>query len=308
VVSRVALFRRLAVVTTVFAYLQIALGGLVRVSGSGLGCPDWPLCNGRPYPPANLHSIIEYSHRAVGSVTGVLIIATVVMAWIVFRKNRRRVAWLASASLIGVVGEGILGGVVVANDLSPWLVLVHLGLAMMILGFLVATAVMAMPASNGVPDRTFRRLAIAATAATYVLLLTGSTVVASGADEQCNSWPLCGNGFAFDFAGVNAFTMLHRGSVLVVGLLLLHVLSTALRRWRSVEGMGQIAGAAIAVLLLEVAVGAGSAIGGGAFFDGLHIALATVVWSGVLATALLALPRADIEPELTPLAVDRRSA
>ena len=72
----VVLFRRLAVVTAVFAYLQIALGGVVRVSGSGLGCPDWPLCHGRPYPPADAHAIIEYSHRAVGSVTGVLIIAT----------------------------------------------------------------------------------------------------------------------------------------------------------------------------------------------------------------------------------------
>jgi heme A synthase len=301
-------FRRLAVVTALFAYLQIALGGLVRVSGSGLGCPDWPLCHGRPYPPADLHAIIEYSHRAVGSVTGVLIIATVVMAWVVFRKRRPRVAWLASASLIGVVGEGVLGGVVVANELSPWLVVIHLGLAMMILGFLVATAVAAMPASNGVPDLTFRRLALLAVAATYLLLLTGSTVVASGADNSCNSWPLCGNGFTFDFAGANAFTMLHRGSVLAIGLLLLHVLSTAVRRWRSIDGLGPIAGAAMVVFVLQVAVGAGSALTGGALFDGLHVALATLVWAGVLATALLALPRADGEHELSRLAVDRRSA
>jgi heme A synthase len=304
VVSEVG-FRRLAVVTALFAYLQIALGGVVRVSGSGLGCPDWPLCNGRPYPPANLHSIIEYSHRAVGSVTGVLIIATVVMAWVVFRKRRPLVAWLATASLIGVVGEGILGGVVVAQNLSPWLVLVHLGLAMMILGFLVAAAIAAMPASNGVQDHTFRRLAAIATAATYLLLLTGSTVVASSADKSCNSWPLCGSGFAFDFSGVNAFTMLHRGAVLLIGLLLLHVLSTAVRRWRSVDGMAVLAGATIAVLGLQVAVGAGSAIAGGAFFDGLHIALATLVWSGVLGTALLTLPRADSNPELSRLAVGR---
>ena len=306
--SEVVLFRRLAVVTAVFAYLQIALGGVVRVSGSGLGCPDWPLCNGRPYPPANLHAIVEYSHRAVGSLTGVLIIATVVAAWIVFRKRRPRVAWLATASLIGVVGEGILGGVVVAQDLSPWLVVVHLGLAMMILGFLVATAVAAMPPSNGVADVRFRRLAAVAVAATYLLLLTGSTVVASAADESCNSWPLCGNGFAFDFAGVNAFTMLHRGAVLVIGLLLLHVLSTAWRRRRQVDGMAVVAGATIAIFGVQVAVGAGSAIAGGALFDGLHVALATLVWSGVLATALLAIPRADSAPELSQLAVGRRSA
>ena len=304
----VVLFRRLAVVTAVFAYLQIALGGVVRVSGSGLGCPDWPLCHGRPYPPADAHAIIEYSHRAVGSVTGILILATVVMAWVVFRKRRPLVAWLATASLIGVVGEGILGGVVVAQELAPWLVLFHLGLAMMILGFLVATAVMAMPPSSGVPDPRFRRLAVVATAATYLLLLTGSTVVASEADESCNSWPLCGNGFAFDFAGVNAFTMLHRGSVLVVGLLLLHVLFTAVRRWRKVDGMGAVAGAAIAAFAVQVAVGAGSALKGGALFDGLHVALATLVWSGILITALLALPRADRQPELSHLAVDRSSA
>jgi heme A synthase len=307
-VSGEGLFRRLAVVTALFAYLQIALGGVVRVSGSGLGCPDWPLCNGRPYPPANVHSIIEYSHRAVGSVTGVLIIATVVMAWIVFRKRRPLVAWLATASLIGVVGEGILGGIVVAKELSPWLVVVHLGLAMMILGFLVATAVAAMPASNGAPDLNFRRLAIVATAATYVMMLTGSTVVASGADDSCHSWPLCGGGFALDFTGANAFTMLHRGAVLVVGLLLLHVLSTAFIRWRSVRGMGPIAIGAIIALVLQVGVGAGSAITRNAVFDGLHVAIGTLVWSGVLATTLLTFPRADKNLELSRLEVDRRSA
>jgi heme A synthase len=255
-----------------------------------------------------VHSIIEYSHRAVGSVTGVLIIATVVMSWIVFRKRRPLVAWLASASLIGVVGEGILGGIVVAKELSPWLVVVHLGLAMIILGFLVATAVAAMPPQVGVPDLNFRRLAIVAAAATYVMMLTGSTVVASSADESCMSWPLCGGGFALDFSGVNAYTMLHRGTVLVVGLLLLHVLSTALRRWRTVKGVGPIAGVAIAALFLQIAVGAGSAVGGGAIFDGLHVAIASLVWSSVLATALLTVPRADKNPELSRLEVDRTSA
>jgi hypothetical protein len=171
-------------------HLQIALGGVVRVSGSDSLL--WPFCNGRPYPP-NLHAIVEYSHCAVGSVRR-MIIANVVAAWIVFRKRRPRVALLATASLIGVVGEGILGGVVVAQELSPWLVVVHLGLAMMILGFLVATAIAAMPASNGVADSRFRRFAMAVAAATYLMLLTGSTVVASAADDSCNSWPLCGSG------------------------------------------------------------------------------------------------------------------
>jgi heme A synthase len=297
-------FQRLAVVTALFAYLQIALGGVVRVSGSGLGCPDWPLCHGRPYPPADVHAIIEYSHRAVGSVTGVLIIATVVLAWVVWRTRRPIVAWLATASLIGVVGEGLLGAGVVANELASWLVLVHLALAMIILGFLVATAVIAMPASAGVPDPGYPRLAAIAAGASYLLLLTGSTVVASGAEKACQSWPLCGSGFTPDFTGSSAFTMLHRGSVLLVGAMLVFVLVRGIRFPR----LKAVSMATLAVFGLQVAVGAGAALTDGALFNGFHVALGTLVWAGVLTTALLARPRADRDPRVSRLAVERRSA
>lgn len=296
----VGFFRRVAFATALFAYLQIALGGVVRVTGSGLGCPDWPLCHGRPYPAADIHSIIEYSHRTVGTITGVLLIATVVLAWLVFRQRRPVVPWLATASLVAIAAEGALGGVVVANELQPWLVVAHLGLAMLILGFLIATAVMSLPASGGARTRG----AMAGVAATYVLLLTGSTVVAGKADETCHSWPLCGNGFAFDFAGASAFTMIHRGSVLLIGALLIYVLVGALRhsatRW--------IALATVAVLGLQVAVGAGAAVTDGAFFNGLHVAIATLVWGGMLSIALLALPRTDPAPALSRLAVENRPA
>ena len=304
----VAGFRRLALVTAIFAYLQIALGGLVRVSGSGLGCPDWPLCHGRPYPPADPHAIIEYSHRAVGSVTGILIIATVVLAWVVFRARRPMVAWLATASLIGVVGEGLVGGVVVANDLQPWLVVLHLGLAMIILGFLVATVVMAAPPSPGLPDQGIRRLMAVVTGLTYFLLLTGSTVVASTADRGCQTWPLCGGGFAPDFSGANAYTMLHRGAVLVIGLLIVYALVIAVRRWGMQSAIGRSAAATLVVFAAQIAVGAGAAMSDGAFFNGLHVALATLVWSGVLTTALLTLPRTDISAELSRLAMGKSSA
>ncbi len=292
----VGVFRRLAFVTALFAYLQIALGGVVRVSGSGLGCPDWPLCNGRPYPPANVHSIIEYSHRTVGAVTGVLLIATVILAWIVFRRERPIVAWLATGSLVAIGAEGALGGVVVINELAPWLVLVHLSLAMLILGFLLATAVMSLPATSS-PQST--PLSWVAAAATYLLLLTGSSVVASHADQSCRSWPLCGNGFAPDFDGANAFTMLHRGAVLVIGALLIYVLVSAMRS----ATLRPVAIATLVVLALQVAVGAGAAVTDGELFNGLHVAIATLVWAGILALALLTLPRVNRVPALSRLAV-----
>ncbi|TMD18615.1 MAG: hypothetical protein E6I98_10815, partial [Chloroflexi bacterium] len=216
------------------------------------------------------------------AITGVLIIATVVAAWAVFRTRRPAVAWLATASVIAVAVEGALGGVVVVSDLKPWLVAVHLGLAMIILGCLIATAVLSMPQSPGIESASFRRLGSAAVAGTFILLLSGSSVVATQSDESCRSWPLC------DLSSVNTFALLHRGVALVAGVLLIVFLVAAYRR-----GLRFFAVATAIVLLLQVAIGAAAAITGAAAANGLHVAIATLVWSGVLTTALLALPRAD---------------
>ena len=296
----IAFFRRVAFLTAFFAYLQIALGGVVRVTGSGLGCPDWPLCHGRPYPAADVHSIIEYSHRTVGSITSLLLVITVVLAWLLFRQQRPVVAWLATAALVAIGGEVLLGAGVVVNELASWLVLVHLGLAMVILGFLLATAIMSLPASSGGDIA----LPTTAAAATFVLLLTGSTVVASSADESCHAWPLCGNGLAFDFSGANAFTMLHRGAGLAIGILLVYVLIHAMRQ----ALLRPVALATLVVLALQVAVGAAAAVTGAALFNGLHVAIATLVWSGMLSIALLTLPRTDRERAMSRLAVEKRPA
>lgn len=295
-----AFFRRLVLTTAGFAYLQIALGGVVRVTGSGLGCPDWPLCHGRPYPAPDVHSIIEYSHRTVGSVTGLLIIATVAAAWVVFARRRPIVPLLATASLAAVAVEGALGGVVVIRELQPWLVLIHLGLAMIILGLLLATAVMSLPSSAG-STSGLGPVSIAAAGVTYVMLLTGSSVVASGADESCHSWPLCGGGFALDFSGANAFTMLHRGTVLVAGAFIVFVALKAARE----ASLRPVAIATLAVLALQVAIGAGAAITGAAFFNGLHVGIATLVWAGVLAIGLLTAPRSDRVAAPASLAMER---
>lgn len=280
----------LAAVAAISGYLQIILGGLVRVSGSGLGCPDWPTCYGRPYPPADAHAIIEYSHRANGALFGLLVILTVVAGFWLHRARRTPITWLTAATLATVVGEGLLGWQVVHNLLAPVLVMVHLAIALLILALMVAIYILAAPARAAFPDRGFGRLVAVVAVFTYVMLLTGSSVVATHADDVCKSWPLCGNGLSFDFSGVAAYDMLHRLTVAAVVLLLAHVLSTAIRRHRGVRGVAPVATVTLLLLVLQVVLGALVAVSGNvAILQGAHIVVASAIWAGVSALAVLTL-------------------
>src|SRR5688572_11145676 len=108
----------------------IGVGGLVRATDSGLGCPDWPLCFGDWVPPADLHAWIEHSHRLVAAVfVGPLVGAVALIT--VFSDRRRDRPLLAAAVVAGVlvVVQSVLGAAVVLRGLAAELVTAHLGMA-----------------------------------------------------------------------------------------------------------------------------------------------------------------------------------
>src|SRR5687767_14758006 len=80
-------FRLLTIAAAVATYLLIIVGGVVRITDSGLGCPDWPLCYGQPIPPPELTAIIEYSHRSVAAVGGLLLLLVAIVAWLRYRHD-----------------------------------------------------------------------------------------------------------------------------------------------------------------------------------------------------------------------------
>ncbi len=118
-------FRRLCVVSLVMVSLIVVTGAAVRLTGSGLGCSDWPDCTrGHLTPPLQFHSLVEFGNRMVTVVLTVVVAATVVAA---FRRRpyRRDLVWLSLGLVAGVVLQAVMGGVVVYTKLNPYLVMVH---------------------------------------------------------------------------------------------------------------------------------------------------------------------------------------
>jgi len=140
-------FRALSVTTALVTYALVVLGGVVRVSGSGLGCPDWPLCHGRLLPPLDLHAIIEYSHRTAASLASALIVLTAVVAWLAWRQRRDIVIpSLIAVALLAL--QVVLGAITVRLELPPMIVLAHLATAMALLAAVCVTAVAAFLPQN----------------------------------------------------------------------------------------------------------------------------------------------------------------
>ena len=289
-------FRALSVATALVTYALVVLGGVVRVSGSGLGCPDWPLCHGRVLPPLDLHAIIEYSHRTTASLTSVLVVATAVVAWVAWR-NRRDLVIPATVAVGLLAIQVVLGAITVRLELPPMIVLAHLATAMALLGAVCVTAVAAMmPSTAGTVDAESVARARGAAAGTYLLILSGSLVVGSGASGACDAWPLCGGGFRFAFDGSPAIQLLHRGAAAAIGVLVVMGLLSVLARQRRAPAVRATVALTMAALAFQVAVGAAVVtLHLPAVLRGLHLALASAVWTGTVVLAVIAsrLPPAE---------------
>ena len=125
-------FELLAFAALVSLTLIVFTGAAVRLSDSGLGCPDWPRCYGHVYPPLHSHALIEFSNRVVSGLVGVIVVVTALLAWR-RRPLRRDLALLALALPAGVVAQAVLGGYTVEEKLAPGFVMAHFGLSMIIL-------------------------------------------------------------------------------------------------------------------------------------------------------------------------------
>ena len=288
--------RRLTLATVILTYLLVIVGGVVRVTGSGLGCgvtgQDWPVCHGGLVPPPDPPTLIEFSHRMFATASTILIVATLIVAWARYR-HERRITGAATAAVVLLIIQILLGGITVELKLAGPVVMVHLANAMLLLGVLVYLAVVVVTAGTGRDERSLtatrlRRLTVAAAVATYVLVLSGSFVVANGDGGYCSAWPICGNGFELPAGEAATINVAHRFIAGIVALFIGYVMAMVLRSTAE-RGVRAVVMAVNVVLLVQILMGAAMVETHlQAFPRGAHIALASALWALTLAVALIA--------------------
>jgi cytochrome c oxidase assembly protein subunit 15 len=132
-------YRRVALLALGALTVIVLTGAAVRLTGSGLGCPDWPKCYGKALPPLSTHALIEFGNRALSGLVGVVAVAVAVLAF-TRRPFRRDLAILACLLPLGVLAQAVLGGFTVREHLAPGFVMGHFALSMIVLVAAVALA------------------------------------------------------------------------------------------------------------------------------------------------------------------------
>jgi protoheme IX farnesyltransferase len=278
--------RRLSWTGAALALGLIVLGGVVRITGSGLGCGEhWPRCNGEWFPPLDLPTMIEIGHRWVAALLSAVVFAVTGVALARHRQEPqlRNPAVLAA---ILVIVQVLLGAVTVKLALPPWVIITHLANAMLLLATLIVVALRASPAAQPRPAvrHADHPLVLATAALGFMVILFGAQVANFRAGLLCLGFPLCNGGVLPPPAPLAALHWTHR--VLAFGFLgLLIGLVVRLNRRRGPAGLAlrRSAGAVLAAGVAQVGVAAAMVLNLlPPALRALHLLMGSLVWAALV--------------------------
>jgi protoheme IX farnesyltransferase len=285
-------FQKLAATSVAGTLLLVTVGVVVRATESGLGCPDWPFCYGQLLPALDdPKAWIEWLHRTIAAILGLVILAQAAIAFIDHR-DRRSLLWPSIAAVLLVGFQAYLGRRTVLLGNTGESVTAHLATAQALLGLLVYILVRsAYPARIGGrgASQRFTLLAALGAAATYALLLFGARVTATDAALVFPDWPLMGGTFLPPLTDLTVAHVLHRWVAIVVGLIVAAIVFAAVRTQRRYPVVIRLALAAGVAFVAQALVGGLQVLTRLApWTQTLHVALGATVWALVCAVAVTA--------------------
>jgi cytochrome c oxidase assembly protein subunit 15 len=286
--------RTLLLTAAVMTYLLVTLGGIVCVTDSSRGCPDWPACYGKIVPPMRTDAIIESLHRFLAALTSGVIVAAAIVGW---RRSRsiRLVSWpplIAVALLLAVI---VFGALVVLRGLSPGMAAVDLGSALMVLALMLMASVAAfsLHENPALPDllsfrSSFAKLTLWTLVAVFIVLVSGVLVADTDSPVRCLGWPL----YSGRLIPVDPRGWLQLARRLVGAVASILVIAVVVQAWRTQRGQTAILRAATVVgvlLVAETMVGALMAAGGlGVLLMVIYVAMTAALWALLVVLAVLA--------------------
>lgn len=278
-------FFQLAVMALVMLAVVVVSGAFVRLTGSGLGCQDWPNCGETVLPASGGHALIEFGNRIVG-LFGIL--ATLVV-WLAARRTPglpRFVRLLALGTFLGTIAQAPLGGITVLLDLHPLAVMSHFLLALVVVALAIVVALEAWrfdrAATTSATPGWLRAAAAAGVAACTVMVVTGAVATASGPHPGDNS-DVKRLGLQ-----ISDTVYVHVRATAVYGIGLLLVGAWLIRARSTVPDAARFAVWLLAVLLVQMAVGEiqyRNALPWGLVL--VHVALAAAIWGLSVTVAYL---------------------
>jgi heme A synthase len=302
--------KRLVLATAIATFVLIIVGGVVRVSDSGLGCGPagsgfhgWPFCNGDVVPGMDLNSVVEYTHRAVAGIVSLMIVAIVVLAW----RRHREYLMPGIGLLVLILAQAVLGGATVEDNLEEAYVAAHLGLAMLLLGGLLYLYrnVSGATVADGGPR--LRVVGIAASVAVLCTIVAGGYMAGTqnygradyqlgdGAHHACGKqFPTCNGEFMpFGKARLVDIHLAHRAFMYLAAILVISLVVVAIRRGVLTRWAWGLA----ALLAVQILVGALNVwLDEYELLIVLHLALGTLLWAGTLGLTLQLAPARERAP------------
>jgi protoheme IX farnesyltransferase len=278
-------FQKLAIASVVTSLLLVTVGVVVRATGSGMGCPDWPLCHGQLLPPlGDYQAWIEWVHRTVAAIIGFLVLGLAIVA-VRDHRDRASLLWpsLAAVALVGF--QAWLGKETVRLNNSGESVTAHLAAAMTLVGLLVfILARSSYPARIGGrgSSQRFTLLAAFAAATIFALLLFGSQVTATSQWYVFTDWPLMNGSLFPPLTDADSAHVLHRWVAIVVGVIILVVAGAAWRTQRERPTVIRLALAAGLLFPIQAIVGGLQILTGlSGWTQTLHLALGALIWAAM---------------------------
>ena len=261
----------------------ITYGSWVRVSGSGLGCPDWPLCQGG-VTPGDTAAAIEFGHRVYAGLTMLAVFAAAALAFPRRAEIRAPAFFLLSAAALILI-QALIGGVAVLTELPKFIIMVHLTMGMTILALLTAAGLRIVTREGGAPPFNLPARAAVLTAAGAIMV--GGSIVATQTGPGCLNLPFCDSDSTTMATWLHTF---HR----VLGVVLFVTAAAVAFAVRRSGGPPLAAGLSAGLVVLVIGQMTAGAVAVVTTFPEslriLHVGFATLIWASLIGLWALAVP------------------